>query len=98
MSLDQDHYVKGIELPDMEVAKNLKIDDLLCNEGQTIFRACVARILHIGNLSRPDVCFEGKCLSTKFGKATKSDLKTAMKKIQKLQGQVNKMCFPNVGE
>ena len=96
--IDQDHYVKGIELPDMEVAKNLKVTDLLCSEGQSIFRSCVARILHIGYISRPDVCFEGKCLSTKFGNATKGDLKTALKKIQKLQGQSTKMCFPNVGD
>ena len=96
--IDQDHYVKGLELPDMEFARNLKVTDVLCVEGQTVFRGCVARILHIGYQSRPDVCFEGKCLSTKFGKATKGDLKTALKKIQKLQGQPTKMCFPDIGE
>ena len=95
--IDQDHYVKGLELPDMDIAQNLKMSDLLPPDGQTIFRGCVAKILHISYQSRPDICFEAKCLSTKFGKATKSDLKTALKKMQKLQGVHTKMFFPRLG-
>ena len=95
--IDQDHYVQGLELPDMSITEGLKFDDLLCSEGQTMFRGCVAKILHVGYQSRPDVCFQAKCLSSKFGKATKSDMKTAMKKMQKLQGEPTKMCFPDLG-
>ena len=95
--IDQDHYVQGLELPDMSIAEGLKFDNLLCSEGQTMFRGCVAKILHVGYQSRPDVCFQAKCLSSKFGKATKSDLKTAYKKMQKLQGEPTKMCFPDLG-
>ena len=54
-------------------------------DGQTEYRSCVAKLLHIGFQSRPDVCFEAKCLSTVYGKAKKSDLKLALKKMQKLQ-------------
>ena len=43
------------------------------------------------------VCFEAKCLSTKFGKATKGDLKSALKKMQKLQGVHTRMSFPDLG-
>ena len=95
--IDQDHYVKGLELPDMDIAQSLNANDLLTAEGQTVFRGCVAKILHISYQSRPDICFEAKCLSTKFGKATKSDLKTALKKMQKLQGVHTKMFFPRLG-
>ena len=95
--IDQDHYVKGLELPDMDVAKDLHVNDELTAEGQTIFRGCVAKILHVGYQSRPDICFEAKCLSSKFGKATKGDLKTALKKMQKLQGIHTKMFFPRLG-
>ena len=31
------------------------------------------------------MCFDGKALSTKFGKATKADFKAAMKKIQEVK-------------
>ena len=36
-------------------------------------------------------------MSTKFGKATKKDLKCALKKIKKLQGESTVMFFPNLG-
>ena len=96
--IDQDHYVQGLELPDMTIAEELKCDELLCAEGQTVFRGSVAKILHVGYQSRPDVCFQAKCLSSKFGKATKTDLKIALKKIQKIQGESTRMCFPDLGE
>ena len=95
--IDQDHYVKSLELPDMEVACKQKVNEVLSADGQTVFRGCVAKILHVGYQSRPDVCFDAKCLSSKFGKATKGDLKSALKKIQKLQGQHTKMFFPSLG-
>ena len=95
--IDQDHYVKALELPDMDVADKLNMNDLLPAEGQTVFRGSVAKILHIGYQSRPDVSFEAKCLSTKFGKATKADLKISLKKMQKLQGVHTKMFFPKLG-
>lgn len=97
ITIDQDHYVKGLEVPDMEIAHDLAITDILPAEGQSIFRGAVAKILHISYQSRPDVCFEAKCLSTKFGKATKGDLKAALKKMQKLQGIATRMVFPDLG-
>jgi hypothetical protein len=96
--VNQDHYIQSLELPDMSSAKDLECDDILCNEGQAEFRSCVAKILYVGFQSRPDVCFEGKVLSTKFGKATKRDLKDALKKIKKLQGESTHMFFPDLGE
>ena len=95
--IDQDHYVRSLELPDMEIARGQKMNDVLNAEGQTLFRGCVAKVLYVGYQSRPDVCFEAKCLSTKFGKATKGDLKSVLKKIQKLQGVPTKMVFPDLG-
>ena len=96
--INQDHYIESLELPDMSVAVNLKSDDILCPEGQAEFRGSVAKVLYVGSQSRPDVCFEGKALSTKFGKATKADLKSAMKKIQKLKGSETIMFFPDLGQ
>ena len=97
ITINQDHYIESLELPDMQVAVNLKSDDVLCPEGQAEFRGCVAKILYVGSQSRPDVSFEGKALSTKFGKATKGDLKSAMKKMLKLKGAETVMFFPDLG-
>ena len=97
ISINQDHYIDSLELPDMEVAVNLKSEDILCPDGQAEFRACVAKLLYVGAQSRPDVCFEAKALSTKFGKAVKGDLKSAMKKMLKLKGTETVMVFPDLG-
>jgi len=70
----------------------------MCPDGQAEYRSCEAKILYIGFQSRPDVCFERKVLSTKYGKATKKDLKSALKKIEKLQGEPTHMFFPDLGE
>ena len=43
--VNQDHYVQSLELPDMNIAKDLKCDDILCCDGQAEFRSCVAKIL-----------------------------------------------------
>ena len=67
IQIDQDHYVKSFELPDMNIAKGLLIADVLDSEGQKIYRGHVARLLHVGYTSRPDVCFEAKVLSSKYG-------------------------------
>ena len=79
--IDQDHYVNSIELPDMEVARGQIMTDILNEEGQKLYRGHVSRVLHLGYQSRPDVCVEAKCLSSKFGKKTKSDLKSALKRM-----------------
>ena len=95
--IDQDHYVKSFELPDMDVAQGLAMTDVLDLEGQKVFRSHVARLLHVGYQSRPDVCFDAKALSTKYGKATKGDLKSLFKRMQKLRDMPTKMYFPNLG-
>jgi hypothetical protein len=82
----------------MEVARQLQVDDLLDSDGQREFRGCVAKLLYVGYQSRPDVCFEAKCLSTRYGKTTKKDLKNAFKKIQKLKGENTRMFFPDLGD
>ena len=57
----------------------------------------MGKLLNVNNKSRPDVCFEAKCLSMLFGKATKKDLRVALKKMQKLQGIKTTMFFPYLG-
>ena len=58
----------------------------------------VAKLNCIGYQSRSDVCFEAKILSTKFGNATKIDLKAVYKKIRKLKLTLSRIIFPNLGD
>ena len=67
------------------------------DEGQKEYRSVVAKLNCVGYQSRPDVCFEAKALSTKFGKATKGDLKEAQLRMVKLKLGSTKMVFPHLG-
>ena len=52
----------------------------------------------IAYTSRPDLCFGVKSLSTKYGKATKSDLRNIKKKIVLLKAEEgSQMKYPNMG-
>ena len=70
---------------------------LAAAEGQKSFRGVVAKLNHLGFQSRPDLCFEAKAFSTLFGKATKKDLKAAVKKAKLAKTQTTKMFFSNIG-
>ena len=45
--VNQDHYIQSLELPDMNIAKDLLCDDVLCSDEQAEFRSCVAKLLYI---------------------------------------------------
>ena len=69
--VDQDHYVDNLEVPKVEFKIN--DDELLDHEEQTKFRGIVGKLNHLSSHSRPDLCFETKSLSTKFGKARRKN-------------------------
>ena len=74
IEMDQNHYITALEEPDMSLVKSLQPGDLMDSLGRSEFRSVVARLATIAYTSRPDLCFDVKAQSTKYGKATKSDL------------------------
>ena len=95
--IDTDHYVQAMDLPDMELVKFLKVNEVMCSDGQTEFRSVVGKLASLAHTSRPDICFDVKVLSTKFGKATKKDLQTAHRRMLKLKSESTSMRFPDLG-
>ena len=96
--VDRNHYISNLDEPHMEPWINLKNSDILNDDGQTEFRSAVAKMSMIAYTSRPDLCFEVKSLSTKYGKATKSDLRNIKKKIVLLKAEEGSpMKYPNMG-
>ena len=95
--VDQNHYVANLEEPKLDDLSNLKNCDVLNDDGQTEFRSAVAKMSTIAYTTRPDLCFEIKALSTKYGKATKSDLRTVKRKIVLLKAEDgSQMKYPNM--
>ena len=79
--LDQNHYVKEIEVPDLEQVKSLKKADKLPPGLQSVFRSLASKLNMLALSSRPDYTFAAKFLTTQYGKATKSHLMRAIKLI-----------------
>ena len=98
IQMDQDHYVDALEGPDIDIVADISMEEIMGDEGQREFRSAVAKLNCVGYQSRPDLCFDAKSLSTKFGKATKSDLRAAARRILKLKSTSTKMMIPNLGD
>ena len=77
--------------------KHISMDEVMDAEGQTEFCSVIGKLASVAYHSRPDVCFEVKALSTRYGKATKQDLKLALKKMLKLKSETTRMVFPALG-
>ena len=96
--MDNNHNVQALELPCMEVAKNLRMEELMDHKGQTEFRSAIGKLTALAHTSRPDICFDVKILSTKFNKATKKDLQTACKRMIKVKSEETFIKFPDMGK
>ena len=94
---DNNHYVQALELPCMEVAKNIRMEELLDHRGQTEFRSAMGKLTALAHTSRPDICFDVKILSSKFNKATKKDLQTACKRMIKVKSEETFIKYPDLG-
>ena len=96
IEIDQDHYLQSLDIPKLD--SRIDDEEMLNFEGQSHFRGLVGKLNHVSSNGRPDLCFEAKSLSTKFGKAKQKDLKSAVKKLLKVKSQTTKMIFPDLGE
>ena len=83
--LNQDHYISGLEVPDMSGISYLKRDDVLPSEFQTVFRSLASKLNMIAMSSRPDIIFDAKVLTTRYGSATKRELLKAIKMIKRIK-------------
>ena len=95
--MDHGYYIMALESPEMDLVKNINTTEIMGDECQTEFRSVVAKLTSIGQHSRPYICFEAKALSSRYGKATKQDLKVALKKILKVKAGTIKMVFRDLG-
>ena len=98
LTLDQNHYVSNLCETDVTLDANLLLDDLLDEEGQGNFRSIAAKLSMLSVPSRPDIAFDSKIMTTKFGKAVKRDLKQALKLLKKVKQESTKMIYPCLGK
>ena len=98
IEIENAHYIEAMELPNMDVAKDKKPDEVLDNSGQTEFRSAIGKLTSLAYSTRPDICFELKLLSTKLNNATRKDLQMSYKKILKVKSEIVSIKYPNLGK
>ena len=84
--INQDHFVENLTSPNLNEISSMKKEDLLPDKYQTEFRSVVSKLNMLSMTSRPDITFEVKILTTKYGKAKKMDIMAASKLLMKVKG------------
>ena len=97
LMMDQDHYVRKLEQCDTDTAVGKKLDDVLGEDDQGKFRSLAAKLAMLSIISRPDIAFESKLFTMKYGKATKRDLRDANKKLKFVKNDTTRMVYPGLG-
>ena len=72
--------------------------DILPEEHQSTFRSLASKLNMLALSSRPDFTYAAKYLTTRYGKATKSDLTRAVKLLKKAKIDRSGMIIPNLGD
>ena len=96
LTLDQDHYVGIMELPDISGIKG-NLDDILDEEGQTIFRSLAAKLNMLSVTSRPDMAYVAKLFAMIYTKATLRDLRDLIKQFKHVKEGSTMMTYPDLG-
>ena len=96
--LDQQHYVNALELPDMSRLNGFQKQDVLPQQLQSDFRSIASKLNMLSGSCRPDFVFGAKYLTTRYGKATKSDFTQAVKMLKKAKQETTETVIPNLGD
>ena len=96
--INQDHYITALEVPDLSKISHLKRDDVLPEKFQSMFRSLASKLNMIAMSSRPDVMYDAKVLTTKYGNATKRDIFKVIKIMKRLKEESTTLTIPNIGE
>ena len=96
--IDNQHFVDNMEVPDMPELTKLKKADPLPEKLQSVFRSLASKLNVLAATSRPDYTYTAKYLTTRYNRATKSDMKTATRLIREAKEETTEIIIPNIGE
>ena len=96
--VDCQHYVDSLEVPDLRQLAGKAKQDVLSQELQSTFRSLASKVNVLAQTVRPDFMYAAKYLSTRYGKATKSDMTQVAKIIRRAKEEPTDIIIPNLGE
>ncbi len=85
ITLDQEKYVEGVKIPQMEAKRLNQVNESMTKEELTLIRQMTGAINWCVRATRPDLAFEMIETSTKMQGGKVSDLKAARKTMMKLK-------------
>ena len=97
LSVDTDHYMESLVLPDPQEYAHLIKQDVLPEKLQSVFRSLASKLNTISRTSRPDYSYQAKFLTTRYGKATKSELIQAINLLKKAREESTEIVIPDIG-
>ena len=65
---------------------------------QSTFRSLASKLNQLAMSARPDLMFDAKVLTTKYGSATKRDLLKAIKLLRRVKEEDTRLTLPNIEE
>ena len=96
--VDCQHYVDSLEVPDLRQLAGKAKQAVLSQELQSTFRSLASKVNVLAQTVRPDFMYATKYLSTRYGKATKSDMTQVAKIIRRAKEEPTDIIIPNLGE
>ena len=96
--VDCQHYVDSLKVPDLRQLAGKAKQDVLSQELQSTFRSLASKVNVLAQTVRPDFMYAAKYLSTRYGKATKSDMTQVTKIIRRVKEEPTDIIIPNLGE
>lgn len=96
--LDQQHYVASLEEPDMKELSKMVKQDVLPDQWQSTFRSLASKVNVLASTVRPDFTYAAKYLTTRYNKATKSDMTSVVKLIRRAKEDTTEIVIPNIGQ
>ncbi len=85
ITLDQEKYVEGVKIPQIEAKRLSQVDDDMTGEELTLLRQMTGAINWTVRATRPDIAFEMIETSTKMQGGKVADLKAAKRTMMKLK-------------
>ena len=95
--MDSKHYVDSLETPHLSQLNNKAKQDVLDQDLQSLFRSLASKVNVLAQTVRPDFMYAAKYLTTRYGKATKSDMTHVMKIIKQAKEEPTDIIIPNLG-
>ena len=96
--MDSKHYVDSLEIPHLSQLNNKAKQEVLDQDLQSLFRSLASKVNVLAQTVRPDFMYAAKYLTTRYGKATKSDMTHVTKIIKKAKEEPTDIIIPNLGE